>query len=249
MKNTKLILVMLATLFLVSCEEKVTDLDKVIDAQECLDQYTIAGAGDIDTCLAMVEGLDTPAAHNIRCSAGYIGEGKTTSILVNAFSQLETVTANSVEDFLGIISFRSAGTGSAGNVNSNYNTANETNNYCARSLAKGATILSTYTFITNALYKYSCDNNGSIGASCAMSSTDIAAGLAAIDAGGLNPWGINNPTTAIGTAVIQAKQVSCSIGAANETLCDFVDRAVAAAGGTSNATTVGTSFVDVLLNP
>lgn len=247
MKNTKIILVMLATLFLASCEEKVTDLDKVIDAQECLDQYTIAGSGDIDTCLAMVEGLDTPAAHNIRCSAGYIGEGKTTSVLVNAFSQLETVTANSVEDFLGIISFRSAGTGSTGNVDSNYNTANDTNNYCARSLAKGATILSTYTFITNALYKYSCDNDGSLGASCAMASADIAAALASIDAGGF--WATNNPVTAIGAAVIQAKNVSCSVGAANETLCDFVDRAVTAAGGTSNATAVGTSFVDVLLNP
>lgn len=249
MKKNNLIIILLATLFFISCEEKLSDLDKVTDAQDCLDQYTVTGSGNLDTCLQKVDGLETSAAFNIRCSVGYIREGKTTSVLINAFSELETVTQNSVEDFLGIISFKNAGTGSAPVVLTNYNNANETNNNCARSLAKGATILSTYTFITNTLYKYSCDNVPTIGASCGMTSADIASGLAAIAAGGLNPWTTNIPTATIGAAVIQAKTVSCSTGAANETLCDFIDRAITNAGGASSATAVGTAFVNVLITP
>jgi len=240
MKKRNFILVLFAAIVLISCEEKSTDLDKVIDAQDCLDMYTVTGSGDLNVCLQKVEGLETPAAYNIRCSVGYISEGITTATLVNAFSQIETVTQNSVEAFLEIISFDAAGTGNAGVVDANYNSANQTNNNCAKSLAKGATILSTYTFITNTLFKFACDN----AINCNQNDTGIAAGLLAV---GL---GLANPTAAtIGSAVIQAKTISCSTSAANETLCGFIDRAVANAGGTGNPTAVGVQFAVVLATP
>lgn len=240
MKKQNLILSLFVALMLISCEEKSTDLDKVIDAQDCLDQYTVSGSGDLNACLQKVNGLNTPAAYNIRCSVGYIREGITTATLVNAFSQIETVSANSVEEFLKIISFDAAGTGSSGVVNTNYNSANDTNNNCARSLAKGATILSTYSFITNTLYKYACDN----AINCLQNDTGIAGGLLAVGLGSANPT-----AALIGAAVIQAKSVSCSTGTANETLCGFIDRAVANAGGTSNPTAVGVQFALVLATP
>ena len=234
----KIFFLIITLIFASSCSEKTTDLDKIIDAQECLDQYTVNNSGDLNVCLQKVEGLETPAAYNIRCSVGYIGEGITTTTLVNAFALIETVSASSIESFLDAISFDAAVTGTSVGVNANFASAGETNNNCAKSFAKGATILSTYYYITNTLYKTACDNHAG---NCNQQAADIGTSLVLVGLGS------ENATAAlIGAAVIQAKTVSCSSGATNETLCDIVDNAVANAGGTSNPTAVGVEFAQYI---
>lgn len=75
---------------------------------------------------------------------------------------------------------------------------------------------------------------------------DLPYALAAISLG-VPAWSSNVPTAKIGDIVIAAHKVSCQSGEANESLCDFFNRAVA--GGTSNATAVGEAFIDALRTP
>lgn len=230
---------------LTSCSKKSDDLDVVIEAQECLDQFTQNG-GDLSVCEKKVEGLTSPAAFSIRCSIGYLREGLTTTALISAFSNLENASAANVRSFLDLISFDNAGPGSA-QVRLNTDAASSSFSVCSSSEAKGATIIAAYSYITNLLYQYSCDNVGSAPASCNADATiDLGSALAAIGLG-VPIWVVNDPTTEIGNIVIAAQQVSCESGEANESLCDFFNRAVA--GGTSDANAVGEAFVDALLNP
>jgi hypothetical protein len=230
-----------------SCSKKADDLDLVIEAQECLDKYSQEG-GDINVCAKKVEGIETPAAYGIRCSIGYIREGLTTSALIAAFAELETTDAQNVRDFLNLISFDEAGTGNTTLVRANTDAARASFDVCSDSQAKGATIIAAYSYITNLLYQYSCDNDG-VGTpadSCNAADDDLAGALAAIRLG-VPVWPTNDPTTQIGSIVIAAQQVSCQSGEANKSLCDFFNRAIDVGG--SNANAVGEAFIDVLLTP
>ena len=57
-------------LLLVSCGPK--DSDKIGDAQLCLDNATSSNVSD---CVQKVDGLESPGAYVIRCSANFIQEG------------------------------------------------------------------------------------------------------------------------------------------------------------------------------
>jgi hypothetical protein len=229
-----------------SCSKEKDDLDLVIEAQECLDKYSQEG-GDINACEQKIEGIETPAAYSIRCSIGYLREGLTTSALIAAFAELETATAQNVRDFLDLISFDNAGAGLAG-VSANTTSASNSFDVCSDSQAKGATIIAAYSYITNLLYQYSCDNNGvgTPAGSCNADDNDLGRALASIRLG-VPVWPTNDPTTRIGNIVIAAHEVSCESGEANESLCDFFNRAINVGG--SNANAVGEAFVDALINP
>lgn len=229
-----------------SCSKKTDDLDLVIEAQECLDKYTQEG-GDINACEQKVEGIETPAAYSIRCSIGYLREGLTTSALIAAFANLETATASNVRAFLDLISFDNAGSGTVP-VRANTDAASNSFDVCSDSQAKGATIVAAYSYITNLFYQYACDNDG-VGVpagSCNADDNALAGALAAIRLG-VPVWPTNDPTTQIGNIVIAAHKVSCESGEANESLCDFFNRAIAVGG--SNANAVGEAFIDALINP
>jgi hypothetical protein len=233
-----------------ACADK-DDLDAVIEAQECLDKFARTGAGDLATCESKVGSLTTPAAYGIRCSSGFIREGITASGLITAFQAIDTMSPSNMATFLSLISFDAAGTGTAGPVATNLTTAETVFNHCASSLAKGASIISSFSMITNALMKHSCDNNGMVfltfTGSCNASATDVGGALASIAAGGASTWTLGNPVSTLGTIVLRAREISCLTGSANETLCEFYDRAVQ--GGGSDPTAVGQAFVNALLSP
>ena len=228
------------------------DLNDVIEAQECLDKVARTGVGNVDDCESKVAGNTSPAAYGIRCSVGFYREGITASNLISAFSSIETMTPGNLATFLSLISFNNAGTG-AGPVATNLAAAESTFNNCALSLAKGASIISAFSYITNSLIKHSCDNDGVVfltfTGSCLATSTDVGGALASVAAGGASTWTNGNPVSSIGTIVINARAISCLTGSANETLCGFFDTAIQNAGGTGNPTAVGQAFVNVLLNP
>ncbi|MFN9068815.1 MAG: hypothetical protein ACK5V3_16435, partial [Bdellovibrionales bacterium] len=130
-------------------------------------------------------------------------------------------------------------------------------NNCASSFAKGASIISAFSYLTNTLMNYSCANNGTpwipatpaTNGSCSATATDVANALGSIAAGGASNWPSGNPVSSVGTIVINARTISCISGTANETLCGFFDDAIQNAGGTGNPTAVGQAFVNILLNP
>mgnify|MGYP001256785167 CR=1 FL=1 len=256
MNLRNILLVLLASFCLGACSQSDSDLDKVIEAQECLDKIARTGAGSVDECEAKVSGSTTAAAYGIRCSAGFYREGITASNLISAFQTIDTLTAGNVATFLALISFNNAGTG-AGPVATNMAAAGVNFGHCTSSLAKGASIIAAFSYLTNTLMQYSCANNNvewliatpaTIG-TCNADANDVANALGSIAAGVASQWTNGNPVSSVGTIVIQARTISCLTGSANETLCGFFDRAVQNAGGTGDPAAVGQAFVNVLLAP
>jgi hypothetical protein len=237
-----------ACLLFGGCKE--TNADKVADAQECLDRYAREGGGDLALCEAYISGLTTPAAQGIRCATGFIREGfGSAQSFIDAFAAIETVSGSSVRTFLNLVSFDSAGVGDSTKVDSNYNAANNVYSNCAGSNAKGATLIATFGFLTNVLYKYECDNlpgSGSM-ATCAMddSALGFALAIAVTDGSGSTTSMLGD----LGTIVVNTSIVSCSSGKTNEKLCEFMETAIDQAGGTSNKQLVGKKFLEVLANP
>lgn len=230
--------------FLGGCKE--SDSDKIADAQECLDRYGREG-GDLSVCEAYVSGLTTPAAEGIRCATGFIREGfASAQNFIDAFSEISTVNAGTLANFLDLISFHSAGTTLTGPITTNYNNASKVYGSCAASYAKGATMISTFSFITNMLYKYECDNTQAdpFMGNCSMDTTTL--GIAIIEGFGDSTSSLNAD---LGTIVVNTNTVSCFTGATNEKLCEFFSTAINNAGGPGNKALVGKEFLNVLAHP
>lgn len=241
-------------LFTGGCKE--ANSDKIADAQNCLDKYATQGGGDLSKCEAYVADLTSPAAHGIRCASGFIREGfGTAQSFIDAFTAIETVNASSVVDFLRLITFDSEGAGSAGLVNANYANAQSVYGSCASSLAKGATMIASFSFLTNVLFKYSCDIvfplalpfplNGN----CNMNDDALAAAIAYGIFDSPGGAGTVSMKSDLGTIVVNTHTVSCSTGASNEKLCEFLETAINNAGGPGNKALVGEEFLSVLANP
>lgn len=242
------------TFFLSGCKE--SNADKVSDAQSCLDTYARAGGGDLTACEAHVAGINSPAANGIRCAAGFIREGfSSAQSFVDAFAAIETVNNDSVRDFLRLITFDAAGAGNSADVTTNYTNADQVFRYCASSLAKGATIISSFSLITNILFKYSCDVVLAVGlptpydGNCNMNDAALAAGIAYGIFDSPGSAGTVAMKESLGTVVVKTNSVSCSTGASNDTLCEFLSTAITEAGGPENKATVGEKFLRVLANP
>ena len=246
------VLALFAAVSLSGCKQ--TDIDKVADAQECLDAYARNGGGDLTACETKVDGVTTPAAYGIRCATGYIREGfGSAQSFIDAFNAMTSVSASSVANFLQLITFDSAGYGNTTNVDANYYNAQRVYGYCAESLGKGATLLASFSFITNVLFKYECDNapgSGFMG-TCDMSSANgpttlaTAIGVAITDGSGST----NSMKGDLGTIVVNTYTASCSTSTSNQQLCKFLKTAIDNAGGTDNKTLVGDKFLNVLKNP
>jgi hypothetical protein len=224
------------------CSEGVAD--QLADAQECLDAYSRNGGGDLNVCENYVADLSTPAAFGIRCATGFIREGFTSAqTYINAFNQMSTINSTTVRDFLRLISFDSVPGGNSVAVNANYTNAQKVYSACASSLAKGATLISTFSFITNVLFKYACDQ----ASECDMDNDALVYAIPAVAVGGTSA--ANSAKADLGTIVVNTHTVSCSTGASNQTLCKFMSTAIQNAGGPSNKTEVGRRFLEVLASP
>lgn len=244
-KQISLVLILGACFLLNTSCSSAGDIDKIGDAQECLDKYAREGEGTLAECEAKVDGVTTPAAYSIRCAAGYIREGFTPQGFIDAFTEIETVSGSNVINFLNRMTFNGAGNTGAAAVAANYATAQTVYGYCAQSLGKGSTILATFSYLVNAIYNYEC--NGGLGSCDVTDGTAFGTALAAAILDGTARGDSLN--TDLGTIVVNTRTVSCTGGDANETLCGFMNRAVTDAGGTSDKEAVGRAFLNVLANP
>lgn len=242
MKRRIFLILILSSCFLinVSCSS-AGDIDKIGDAQHCLDKFARDGEGSLDDCELKVEGVTTPAAFSIRCAAGYIRDGFTAQGLVTAFSKIETVTSSNMADFLNSLVFDAAGTTGQAAVETNYSTVQTVYGHCADSLGKGVTLLATFSYLTNAVYNYRC-NSGAGTCNTTATSTDLLVTLNSaytdVSARGVALC------TDLGTIAVNTREVSCTNGVANETLCEILDQAVIDAGGTTNKEAVGREFLE-----
>ena len=205
--------------FLVHCSGK-KDADKVAEAQVCLNSSTQSTAAD---CVSKVDGLDSPGANAIRCSAIFIQQG---------FSNPETVASiantakngtgsSSTAAIMGAFAFRALSTPIA-----NYNQSQQALTYCSNAGSKGLAFLATTAGLaTTANYLTT------ITAGC-TSTNDVTAALNCLK-------GANNASadSAVGTVVLSAYTVNCvgTQSGANQEFCSQFTTATAncAAGDTA----------------
>ena len=115
------------------CQE--TDADKIGDAQLCIDS---ASAATVNSCLSKIEGIETPAANVLRCSAGFIEEGfDQAERLITSLEELDAGGEGSA-GLMSLIAFKSK---SGGVLNKSF--AKATAEYCQKSGQKGLSLLGT----------------------------------------------------------------------------------------------------------
>lgn len=257
----KTLLMSIALIVLFSCG-KERDIDKIGDAQLCMDELgASASASEVDECLTRIEGLESTAAYSLRCAGSFMKEGfLDPTKLTSAIEELESSgTAN----FMSLITFTSAN-----DISSDTSNAYAAFEHCLKAEGKASTLFASFGYIAMSLYQYMDGNDG--GNDCV--STPGATGYAfdtcaaAWAANPLNftpPPGVlgnlldasaGNPSTdavdvqtSIGSVMVSTYNVSCMGRVANVDLCDKLKTAIDAAGGTSDARAVAVKFFQTSL--
>lgn len=241
-------LVTLAIPFTFGCGS-ATDVDKIGDAQQCLNEATSTTAM---ACTSKVDGMTSSGAYNIRCAAAFVREGfANPTKYTNAFSNLNG--GQGTANFMGLVSFSSAGAIATDAAN-----ANTTFNDCYAAGAKGKTLISAFGYFSTALLNFfagtnatacSAPTNGSYNLETCMQQAAIAnpqylLDIASTSTPDSSPSGLVQ--TSIGSVIMSTYNISCSGVSANKELCTTLEKAINAGG--SNPRTVFTSFFTTSVN-
>jgi hypothetical protein len=235
-------LVTLTSTLLFGCGS-ATDVDKIGDAQQCLNSATATTAM---SCTTKVEGLSSTGAYNIRCAAAFVREGfANPTKYTTAFSNLNN--GQGTANFMGLVSFSSTGV-----IATDASNANTTFNDCYKAAAKGKTLISAFGYFSTALLNYfagtgvsSCQSpvSGSYNlnkcledvGTAAQSNLTIAAYLTQIastdPAVTLDSSAAGQLQTSLGSVIISTYNISCSGAGANKELCATLKNSISA--GTS----------------
>ncbi len=225
-----LLLLALLGLASLSCS-KSNDLDKVGEAEYCLDDATTDTALD---CVAKVDGINSPAANNIRCAGHFLYEGLTdTRNLLDALDALSESTSDPIQTFMGFLIFdRSTSTGT------NKSNASEAFNYCLNSGAKAATLIASFTYLaTSLLHGYEAENmDPTVGNNntekVGIALAYVLANIVASEASSAHviPDEVNNLFSAFGSVVISTNNISCNSSKVNDELCGYMKTSIEAGG-------------------
>lgn len=250
-KIMKKIFMALLCLCIISCS-KETDRDKIGDAQICLDSVTSANPDYADTCAAKVESIQSASADGIRCSASFVKEGFTdATVLVNTFQTIQGgLSSSNLGSFLSLILFdgrNNLSTTTPTVATTYYSVAKTSSTYCASAQLKVGTLLTTFSFLGNALIKLGCDAGATCGTNFFSSFNGVsdALALATYLGNSANTAGVNQLYSDLGTLVINSYLISCVGTIVNQSLCDNVGNAVSQGGGTSNPQGVGKKFLSI----
>lgn len=239
-------LITAATTLLFGCGSS-KDVDKIGDAQQCLNVATSATAMD---CVSKVDGMTSAGSYNIRCAAAFVREGfANPTKYTAAFSGLD---GGGTKSFMGLVSFSSAA-----NITTDAANASTTFSDCYAAGAKGKTLISAFGYFSTALMKFFADAGGAAAPSCTTpTSGSYNLETCITEATVANPLEvlkISSTTEAdstaagqvqssIGSVIISTYLISCSGSGANEDLCDTLGAAVTAGG--SEPRTVFRSFFE-----
>jgi hypothetical protein len=189
------------------CQE--TDADKIGDAQLCIDKAT---AATVNSCLSKIEGIETPAANVLRCSAGFIEEGfDQADRLISSLEELDSGGEGSA-GLMSLIAFKSK---SGGSLNKAF--ASATAQYCLKSGQKGLSLLGTLAKSATILAALV---DGALSSISTIDPADIRLEITAL----LNDAAANDPTALatvndIGAAVAATYQIACSGSASTSDMC------------------------------
>ncbi len=216
---------------LVSCSSKNSELEKIADAQACLDSATQSTAA---SCAAKVEGLTSPGSYLIRCVSLFIEDGLTSAErLSSAYEGLSSggTGSDSSLNFISYVAFISGADWTARQA-----TASRALNNCSLSLSPGLTLLSSISSMATTIGAISGSLNpdGSI--------TNIDGAIAAIAAGG------PAAQEALGSAALTAYNSSCTTPEEGTgDFCAQFSSTVASVG--TNPQAVGAFLSDCLATP
>ncbi|MBL7543895.1 MAG: hypothetical protein JNL11_08765 [Bdellovibrionaceae bacterium] len=227
------------SLALLGCGSE-SEIDKIGDAQQCLNEATSATAMN---CVTKVDGMTTTGAYNIRCAAAFVREGfANPTKYTSAFETLkgQSGTAN----FMGLISFSSAA-----NITTDSTNANATFNDCYKASAKGKTLISAFGFFSTSLMKFLSDA-APTAASCKApvqglynlnsclteASTAQPMEVAKLGSSVEDPAsGAGLVQSSIGSVIIATYNISCSGSGANKDLCNTLNTAITSGGAEPRA--------------
>lgn len=180
------------------CQE--TDADKIGDAQLCIDS---ASAATVNSCLSKIEGIETPAANVLRCSAGFIEEGfDQAERLITSLEELDAGGEGSA-GLMSLIAFKSK---SGGVPNKAF--AKATAEYCQKSGQKGLSLLGTLAMSATTLAALV---DGALSSISTIDPADIRTEITNL----LNAAAGNDPTALetindIGAAVSATYKIACT---------------------------------------
>lgn len=234
----------LLSIGLISCGS-AKDVDKIGDAQQCLNTATSSTAMD---CVTKVEGMTSVGSYNIRCGAAFVREGFANPIkYTTAFSSL---SGGSTTNFMGLVSFSSAA-----NITTDASNATTTFNDCYSAGAKGKTLISAFGYFSTALMKFFYDVGGAAAPACqaptsgtynlstCMQQATVAQPLKVLELGSSTVSDSSSSgqvQRAIGSVIISTYNISCAGSSANKELCATLSTAVTT--GASDPRAVFRSF-------
>lgn len=238
-----LMLLMVIFMIVNSCGPK--DVDKIADAQTCLDH---AAPSEVDDCLSKLDGLESAAAYGIRCAGAFVKEGfLDANTFIDSLTSLNAngVTANTFASAMSVITFNNST-----DISVNNNAASEAFQYCYKSEGKAATFLASFGYFSTALALYgSLQGNPAIDydntdSSSAFASKILLIVVAAVtDTTDATPGKVNLET-AIGSIVISTYQISCTGGKKIDTsTCDKFENAINVPSASSSPRVVGDRFL------
>ena len=229
-------LLLLGCLFMSTGCGSAKEVDKIGDAQQCLNEATSSTAMD---CVTKVEGLTSTGSYNIRCAAAFVREGfANPTKYTTAFSGLSGGKGTS--SFMGLVSFSSTA-----NITTDAANAATTFSDCYAAGAKGKTLISAFGFFSTALMKFFADAGGSSATACkSPTSGSYSLDTCITQATTANPTevakiGLTTESdtssagvvqSSIGSVILSTYNISCSGVGANKELCSTLSSAITAGG-------------------
>lgn len=229
------------TLFtlIISCASN-PDEGLVVEAQACLNQVPVTNPDSAQACLAKIQHLDSPSAHQIRCSAAFIQQGFSNPVrltqvaeqLANAGDQGSSGTLVAI----GLLAFTEGVDPKA--------EAERALLSCQKAGSKGMTLLASMSSLATAMTQSGigsvvtdCDNPENP-QDCADSVTEV---LCNTD----DPAATDAFYTEMGAIAILTYQSSCRFNLSADPMCQVY--AAATNNGTiTNETTVGENLKNYL---
>ncbi|PIS10039.1 MAG: hypothetical protein COT73_11555 [Bdellovibrio sp. CG10_big_fil_rev_8_21_14_0_10_47_8] len=221
------VLALCSALILASCGG-AKDIDKISDAQSCLDNATAAEAAN---CVEMVNGIESQGAYLIRCVGKFVKEGYTSpSKIADALSEINAGSgATASTSMIAALAFTAEST-----TTLNYESSEQALTYCTTAQSKGLIFLAGLAQ-TASVINYLA---GSV-----LSGADLQTNMATFASDPI-------AQAAVGTAVVAMYASNCSTGQSTAgSYCDQFSSAIDTAGGTSNTSAIGLQAMTCYSNP
>ena len=101
-KSAAYTMFLVGSLFLISACETAEDRS-LAAGQACLDGASTAA--DADRCVALVQGINTPAAYSIKCAAHFIAQGFTGARIASAVDRMKNNSTPGTDPMISIMSY------------------------------------------------------------------------------------------------------------------------------------------------